>query len=819
MREKELRLAIVCSGGISLAVYMHGLTRELLKLSRASSFYHAVPEVEAKQTRPFASLTPPPGQTMDTEAVYYDLLQDVGAEVDLRVIIDVIAGASAGGINGVILGRALAHDLSFSGLRKMWLEGSDVRELVAEEDRSNWADKLLAPLVRWISGGRLAQLEQDSETLGKFISLLQIARLKPPFDGTRLIQTLMQALEGMGKPEHRGSSLLPQGHELDLLVTVTDFYGYPRRIPIYDPPVIEEKEHRHVLSFSYVHWPSGDEHSEFRMEDIPALSFAARATSSFPGLFPAARLDEVDEVLAAQDQQWAGKQAFIERSFRDHARGGANPETSAFVDGAVLNNKPLDAAITAIQTKPAYRNVDRRLLYINPNPGDVEPSAEQEAPGVLEAVKSSLSDLPRHEPIYDDLMWIRQNNYEVAQTEAIIEAARPDIEKLVSKLMGRRATRYHVTTDQIERWRNLANHGAAETAGIAYKGYLRLKLNSSIVNITAILADICDVSLASPEASFIRQAVNEWAHMRQAYPEDFGHLGRGGRLRSTPAWLRLLRGFDVDFRQRRIRFVIKHLNHLYTRLDEPDFKDLNAYRLDYLKGRFYEVLEYLRQKQKTAAFSLDATSRIQNLFLPELESDELDPAQGVDFARKHGVALDTIIESLSRDLTLETMNYQADDIFSSMEHTGAGGSVRQELLTQYLGFSYWDTLTFSAGSWRQQAEQDEIRVSRLSPQDCTALRDTGPDVLQGIRMGNFGAFFRRADRENDYLWGRLHAADRLLDMVYDAAKTAGAGERINILAYKKRAFEVILETEAQHLTHSDELLETLRAEVAALAVD
>lgn len=211
MREKELRLAIVCSGGISLAVYMHGLTRELLKLSRASSFYHAVPEVEAKQTRPFASLTPPPGQTMDTEGVYYDLLQDVGAEVDLRVIIDVIAGASAGGINGVILGRALAHDLPFTGLRKMWLEGSDVRELVAEEDRSNWADKLLAPLVRWISGGRLAQLEQDSETLGKFISLLQIARLKPPFDGTRLIQTLMQALEGMGKPEHRGSSCCPKG--------------------------------------------------------------------------------------------------------------------------------------------------------------------------------------------------------------------------------------------------------------------------------------------------------------------------------------------------------------------------------------------------------------------------------------------------------------------------------------------------------------------------------------------------------------------------------------------------------------------------------
>ena len=29
MREKELRLALVCYGGISLAVYMHGITNEI----------------------------------------------------------------------------------------------------------------------------------------------------------------------------------------------------------------------------------------------------------------------------------------------------------------------------------------------------------------------------------------------------------------------------------------------------------------------------------------------------------------------------------------------------------------------------------------------------------------------------------------------------------------------------------------------------------------------------------------------------------------------------------------------------------------------
>ena len=36
MRQKELRIALVCYGGVSLAVYMHGVTKEVWKLARAS---------------------------------------------------------------------------------------------------------------------------------------------------------------------------------------------------------------------------------------------------------------------------------------------------------------------------------------------------------------------------------------------------------------------------------------------------------------------------------------------------------------------------------------------------------------------------------------------------------------------------------------------------------------------------------------------------------------------------------------------------------------------------------------------------------------
>ena len=36
---RELRLALVCYGGVSLAIYMHGVTKELERLVAASTAY------------------------------------------------------------------------------------------------------------------------------------------------------------------------------------------------------------------------------------------------------------------------------------------------------------------------------------------------------------------------------------------------------------------------------------------------------------------------------------------------------------------------------------------------------------------------------------------------------------------------------------------------------------------------------------------------------------------------------------------------------------------------------------------------------------
>src|SRR4030095_6815473 len=57
----------------------------------------------------------------------------------------------------------------------------------------------------------------------------------------------------------------------------------------------------------------------------------------------------------------------------------------------------------------------------------------------------------------------------------------------------------------------------------------------------------------------------------------------------------LLRLFDVDFRVRRIRFVIRRLNELYRTMEEAGLR-LESGALDELKAALYEVIDRLTCK-------------------------------------------------------------------------------------------------------------------------------------------------------------------------------------------------------------------------------
>ena len=84
MREKELRIALVCFGGISLAVYMHGISKEVLKLVRASAALHDIDDRQARARAHFFDSVDSQDPEYDTEAVYFDLLREIGRKLEDR---------------------------------------------------------------------------------------------------------------------------------------------------------------------------------------------------------------------------------------------------------------------------------------------------------------------------------------------------------------------------------------------------------------------------------------------------------------------------------------------------------------------------------------------------------------------------------------------------------------------------------------------------------------------------------------------------------------------------------------------------------------
>lgn len=220
MKQIEIRLAVVLYGGVSLAVYIHGVTRELLNLIRASKQFHAA------RSRDPSSPDAQDDQT-ETTAVYRDLLQSLTPEVDLRIVIDLISGASAGGINGVMLARSLAHDLPLESHRDLWLRNADVTQLSAPASLlSRIAKAPLAPLMDHLLVRRFGPQVADPETRSKIRRFVQARWFTPPFSGERFTGWMLDACDEMDKGGQAGGTLLPPGHHLDLFVTVTDYRGH-----------------------------------------------------------------------------------------------------------------------------------------------------------------------------------------------------------------------------------------------------------------------------------------------------------------------------------------------------------------------------------------------------------------------------------------------------------------------------------------------------------------------------------------------------------------------------------------------------------------
>jgi patatin-related protein len=420
---REVRLALVCYGGSSLAIYIHGNTKEIFRLVQASKALQqdAIANGGAMQNAVAARARPEPGPgpafqklTGSARQWYLRLLRmwiDDPQTVRTRVVVDVIAGTSAGGINGVILAKALAHDLPIDKLTELWLNKASLAKLT-----------------------------------NNYFGLLRIFAGRAPVDGDALVSWLFDALNGMDKNydlEHgHRPSLLPGGDRLDLFVTATDRYGYPQNLVVGDPASAVEKRYSHVLHFTYPGVDNGCDPESAKSDHFcpqwtPALAFAARASSSIPGVFPPLNLKDTTSLLAkvavagpppAGTVTPTPDDKVVHSLFRNYElqeqdEKGTFAVNTYFVDGGVLDNHPFGPAIESILSRPQDQEVRRYLVYLQPDPG-TPPTGQTkkvENPGLFKTIWAGLATIPSGQPILNDLNHIAEHNAELDRIREIVE--------------------------------------------------------------------------------------------------------------------------------------------------------------------------------------------------------------------------------------------------------------------------------------------------------------------------------------------------------------------------------------------------------------
>ena len=188
-----------------------------------------------------------------------------------------------------------------------------------------------------------------------------------------------------------------------------------------------------------------------------------------------------------------------------------------------------------------------------------------------------------------------------------------------------------------------------------------------------------------------------------------------------------------------------------------------------------------------------------------------EPVRLVVFER-----LNRLFDLQRNDIDLIRFDADTDAVLATALAACAKTDRRAPLLA-YLGFPFYDVATYALLQGEGLDEFDTIKVDRISPDEAQSIRKGGARAtLKGIQFNSFGAFFNRAYRENDYLWGRLHGAERLIDITLSTLPAGAELPASKIASIKQAIFEAILDEEALRCAAITPLILQLRLEVAAM---
>lgn len=673
--KNEIRIGLVLYGGVSLAIYIYGVVLEFLRAVRA--WEHEDWEHDKNP--------------------YHDILK----ETDSKIVVDIISGTSAGGINGVLLAKALASGLnsqSFGMLRSVWLEAGDF-------------SSLLKP-------GR-----------PEMASLL---------DEGVLERSLLNAFNQMD--DHADLSK-PSVLALDLYVSSTDLHGRvvsgeELGVTAFNKP-IESKEYRRMFQLkfrkkAYIESDKelGADRNDFTKGWNETLLKVCRATSAFPAALRPVKLEmseESDKRLMKPDD---------------------NP-TIFLTDGGVLNNKPFSDTISAIFRRDPLGKVERLLFYVEPDPETyIKKETNNEEPGFWEVVSKSAVGIPSYQSITNDIRNIKDRNRRIAEFRTILNGA----EQVIN------SARQPITKLADRQYRNFLEDQ------VLFKGYQELKisqLNSRLQDLFLEYglgfenprADACTPVRTAFKDAFDRLS-NE-ARKQDRLKDVLGAFDapyryrRLFRLTEVTELLYDSEGLSEPNRRQIDNFMVR-ISELLEKNRTIEWRTWNNGK-GQPRGWFEESLDKLSQEvsQKYPNYDL-LTDNIYAL-LKSMMSYSGQDCRGLeeefDELKEMGRSLAADIDKFKTTLTIPKNHPLVD--FPPFESI-------------YTQFEFRDMFLHPIEVIGNLGERDPIDIVRISPKDATHISSDAAKKLAGDTLFHFGGFMKKEWRNNDIMWGRLDAAELIV---------------------------------------------------------
>jgi patatin-related protein len=374
---QEVRFAVAMSGGVSLAVWMGGVAREMNLLQEASNLRQpANVPVRAQQpgsgsagagadTRPASDGRAGAGGTPDWDDRCRDLYLSLLKLLNVTVTMDVLSGTSAGGINAALLGLSSAAGVDLGKLRDLWLTAGSLDKLLRDPQEKAPPSLLQGDKVLF------TQLDQG---IREFFQSERMSRRPQVDPGTGAPSTTVFITTTMMSAETS---------------RFTDDYG----------TLVPDVDHHGLFTFDEQALVSGDA--------LTAVALAARSSASFPGAFEPSFVPINAQIAAAAGVPERPDMADFANMTRSHW----------VADGGLLANRPLTPLLAKVFSQPATGQVRRVLAFVVPDGGGTPRTAPQAVrgddwehpPTMAGALKADLA-AQQSQSIASDLQAVRTHN-------------------------------------------------------------------------------------------------------------------------------------------------------------------------------------------------------------------------------------------------------------------------------------------------------------------------------------------------------------------------------------------------------------------------